>query len=205
MQESCPEREMNIRKALFRFTLVLSILVGAALPICHERFFDKSEVDINLPENWKRMSIQEKLNNLDGLLSKKAAFFPLSKITQLNIRRHLKKVIVGKEDEVLREGFHYSFGFRFDIGWKELGLLGVAGFASVWMIYLPIRAVIFLIPYTPMIHFPSPPLGGRVESLNFLMRPEPVSLASVRITLFSFLVLEEQPNRPKKPSAVWID
>ena len=205
MQESCLEREMNIRKALFRFTLVLSILVGAALPICHERFFDKSEIDINLPENWKRMSIQEKLNSLDGLLSKKAVFFPLSKIIQLNIRRHLKKVIIGKEDEVLREGFHYSFGFRFDIGWKELGLLGVAGFASVWMIYLAIRAVIFLIPYTPMIHFPSLPLGERVESLNFLMRPEPISLANVRITLFFFLVLEERPNRPKKPSAVWID
>ncbi|GEM_PF-767947 len=205
MQESFPEREMKIRKALFRFTLVLSILVGAILPICHNRFFDKSEVDINLPENWKRLSIQEKLNSLDGLMSKKAAFSPLSKITQLNIRRHLKKVIVGKEDEVLREGFHYSFGFRFDIGWKELGLLGVAGFASVWMIYLAIRAVIFLIPYAPLIHFPSPPLGGRVESLNFLIRPEPVSLVSVRITLFSFLVLEEQPNRPKKPSAAWID
>jgi len=196
---------MNIRKALFRFTLVLSILVGATLPICHNQFFDKGEVDINLPENWKQLSIQEKLNSLDGLISKKAVFSPLSKITQLNIRKYLKKVIVGKEDEVLREGFHYSFGFRFDIGWKELGLLGVAGFASVWMIYLAIRAAIFLIPYAPLIHFPSPTLGGRVESLNFLIRPGPASLVSVRITLFSFLVLEEQPNRPKKPSAAWID
>ena len=32
-------------------------------------------------------------------------------------------MIVGKEDEVLRDGFNYSFGFRFDMGWKELGLL----------------------------------------------------------------------------------
>lgn len=205
MQVSCYKREMNKRKALFRFTLVLSILVGTALPICHERFFDKSEVEINLPENWRRMSIQEKLNSLDGLLAKKAVFSPLSKIIQLNIRRQLKKVILGREDEVLREGFHYSFGFRFDIGWKELSLLGMAGFASVWMVYWAIRSVIFLIPYTPMIHFPSPSLGGRVESLNFPMRPEPVSLASVRVTLFFFLVLEERPNKPKKPSAVWID
>jgi hypothetical protein len=175
------------------------------LPICHESFFDKSEVDVNLPENWKRMSIQEKLNSLDGLLSKNTAFLPLSKIKQSNIRKQLTKMIVGQEDDVLREGFHYSFGFRFDMGWKELGLLGVAGFASVWMIYMVIGVVTLLTPYTPMIHFPLPPLGGRVESLNFLMRREPVRLASVRMTLFSFLVLEERPKGPRRPSAVWID
>ncbi len=196
---------MNLEKTLFRFTLVLSILVGAGLPICHEWFLDKSEVDVNLPENWRQLSIQEKLNSLDGLLSKKATFSPLSKITQLNIRRRLKKVVIGNEDEVLREGYHYRFGFRFDIGWKELSLLGITGFASVWMIYLTIRGVIFLIPYAPIVHFPSPPSGGRVESLHFLMRPEPDSLTHVRITLFSFLVLEERPNRPKKPNGVWID
>src|SRR4030042_2780730 len=177
---------MKLRKSLFRFIWVLSILVGAMLPICHDSFFDKSEVDITLPENWKRMPIPEKLNSLDGLLSKNTAFLPLSQIKQLNIRRQLTKMIVGKEDEVLRDGFHYSFGFRFAMGWKELGLLGVAGFSSVWIIYMVIREVTLLTPSTPMVHFPSTPLGGRVESLHFLMRREPVGLAGVRITLFSF-------------------
>jgi hypothetical protein len=175
------------------------------LPICHESFFDKSEVDINLPESWKQMSIQEKLNRLDGLLSKNTAFPLLSNIKQLNIRKQLIKMIVGKKDDVLRDGFHYSFGFRFDMGWKELSLLGVAGFASVWIIYMVISVVTLLVPYTPMIHFPSPPSDGRVESLNFLLRREPVGLASVRMTLFSFLVLEERPKGPRRPSAVWID
>ncbi|OGP88922.1 MAG: hypothetical protein A2157_01395 [Deltaproteobacteria bacterium RBG_16_47_11] len=196
---------MKLRKSLFRFMWVFSILVGAMLPICYEPFFDKSEVDITLPENWKRMPIPEKLNSLDGLLSKNTAFPPLSQIKQLNIRRQLTKMIVGKEDEVLRDGFNYSFGFRFDMGWKELGLLIVAGFASVWIIYMVIRVVTLLTPSTPMIHFPSPPLGGQVESLNFLMRREPVGLASIRITLFSFLVFEERSQGPRRPSAVWID
>lgn len=196
---------MNLGKVLFRFTLVISILVGAGLPLCHEWFSDKNEVNVTLPRNWKQMSVQEKLNSLDGLLSKKATFSPLSKITQLNIRRHLKKVVIGKEDMALREGFHYSFSFRFDIGWKELSLLGITGFASIWVIYLAIQGIIFLIPYTPTIHFSSPPRGGRVESLHFLMRPEPASLVNVRVTLFSFLVLEERRDRPKKPSAVFID
>jgi hypothetical protein len=31
------------------------------------------------------------------------------------------------------------------------------------------------------------------------------SLASVKITLFYFLALEERPKRPEKPKAVWID
>ena len=117
---------MNLRKSLFRFTWVLSILVGAMLPLCHEWFLDKNEVNVTLPENWKQMSTPEKLNSLDGLLSKNTAFLPLSKIKQLNIRKQLTKMVVGKKDEVLRDGFHYSFGFRFDMGWKELGLLGVA-------------------------------------------------------------------------------
>jgi hypothetical protein len=175
------------------------------LPICQESFFDKDEVDVSLPENWKRMSIQEKLDSLDGLLSKNTAFLPLSKIKQLNIRKQLIKMIVGKEDDVLREGFHYSFGFRFELGWKELVLLGVAGFASVWIIYMVIRVAALLTPSTPMTHFPLLPWGGRVESLNFLMRREPAGLAGVRMTLFSFLVLEERPKGPRRPSAVWID
>ena len=175
------------------------------LPLCHEWCLDKNEVNVTLPENWKQMSTPEKLNSLDGLLSKNTAFLPLSKIKQLNIRKQLTKMVVGKKDEVLRDGFHYSFGFRFGMGWKELGLLGVAGFASVWIIYMVIRMVTLLTPYRPMIYFPSPPLGGRVESLNFLMRREPVGLAHVRMTLFSFLVIEERPKGPRKPSAVWID
>jgi hypothetical protein len=116
---------MNIRKGFLKFTLVLSILVGVITPICHERFFDKNEIDVTLPENWNRMSTQEKLDGLGGLLSKGTPFFLLSEIKQLNIRRHLKKMIVDKEDEVLRGGFNYSFGFRF-FSWmgriKSLGL-----------------------------------------------------------------------------------
>ena len=135
---------MNIRKEFFRFTLVLSILVGIITPLCHE-WFDKSEVDVDLPENWKRMSIQEKLNNLDGLFSKNDTFFLLSKIKQLNIRRQFKKMIVDREDEVLRDGFRYHFGFRFFVGWKELGLMGLVGFASVWIIYAVVRVVTVLV------------------------------------------------------------
>jgi hypothetical protein len=196
---------MNIRKGFFRFTLVLSILVGTIPPLCHEWFFDKGEVDIDLPENWRRMSIQDKLNSLDGLLSKKAPFFLLSEIKQFNIRRQLRKMIVDKEDGVLRDGFKYRFSFRFYVGWEELGLLGGLGFASVWMIYACVRMVTPLIPYKPMIHFPSLPLRERVESLHFPMGCETGGLASVKITLFFFLALEERPKRPEKPRAVWID
>ena len=115
-------------------------------------------------------------------------------------------MVVGKQDEVLRDGFGYSFGFRFCVGWKELGLLGLVGFVSVWIMYGFVRGVPFLIPYAPIIHFPSAPLNRRVESLNFPVRCEPVDLASrVRITIFVFLALEERPKRPKKPGAVWID
>jgi len=196
---------MNIRKGFLKFTLVLSILVGVITPICHERFFDKNEIDANLPENWNRMSTQEKLDSLGGLLSKDTPFFLLSEIKQLNIRRHLKKMIVDKEDEALRGGFNYSFGFRFFLGWEELSLLGLAGFASVWILYVAVRVIVLLIPSASMVHFPSPPLGGRIESLNFHMGYKPASLPSVKITLFSFLVLEEGPKRPGKPGAVWID
>ena len=195
---------MNIRKCFFRFTLVLSILAGTMSPLCHE-WFNKSEVSVDLPENWKRMSIQEKLDSLDGLLAKNAIFFFQPKIKQINIRRELKKMIVDKEDEVLRDGFKYSFRFRFFVGWKELVLLGIVGFASIWIIYAVIRGVTLLIPSAPIIHFPSPPLSRRVESLNFPIGYEPVGLPSVRITLFGFLVLEERSIRPKKPGRVWID
>jgi hypothetical protein len=195
---------MFCSKSFFRLTLVLSILVGTITPFCHE-WFDKSEVDVKLPENWKRISLQEKLNNVDEIFSKKATFLPLSKIKQLNIRRQFKKKIVDKEDEVLRDGFKYSFSFRFYVGWEELGLLGWVGFASVWIIYTVVRGATLLIPSAPILHFPSSPFPGRVESLHLPIWREPASFASVRITLFGFLALEERPPRPQKPGAVWID
>ncbi len=191
-------------KGFLRFTLLLSILVGAITPLCHE-WLSKSEVDINLPENWKEMSDQGKLNSLDALFSTNAAFPLLSKIKQLSIRRQFKTMVGGKQDEVLRDGFRYSIGFRFCVGWKELGLLGLVGFASVWMIYAVLRVATWLIPSAPIIHFPSPPLRGRVESLHLPIWREPISLATVRITLFGFLTLEERPQRPPKPGGVWID
>jgi len=196
---------MNTQKGFLKFTLVLSILVGAIIPVCHERFFDKSDIDVTLPENWRRISTREKLDSLGGLLSKDAPFSLLSEIKQFKIRRQLKKMIVDKEDEVLRDGFTYSFGFHFYLGWEELSLLGLAGFASVWILYVAVRVIILLIPSAPMIHFASLPLSGRIESLNFHRGCQPASLPGVKITLFGFLVLEEGPKRPGKPGAVWID
>lgn len=196
---------MNIRKGFFRFTLVLSILVGTIPPLCHEWFFDKGEVDIDLPENWRRMSIQDKLNNLDGLLLKNAPLFLVSEIKQFNIRRQLRKMIVDKEDGVLRDGFKYRFSFRFYVGWEEWVLLGCVGFISIWIIYASVRLFTLWISYAPMIPLPSLPSSGRVESLYFPMESERGRLASVKITLFFFLALVERPKRPEKPRAVWID
>ena len=195
---------MKIQKGYMRFTLVLSIFVGIIIPLYQECFFDKSEVDINLPENWKRMSIQEKLNSLDKISSKDSPFLPLDKIKQFKMRRQLKKMIVNKKDEVLRDGFHYSFSFGFNIGWEELSLLGLIGFVAVWMIYALARGVVLLIPYTPMRHFPLPPSKVRLESLKFPILGEPVSPDSVRKTPI-VLAPEEPPKRPRKPGAVWID
>jgi hypothetical protein len=196
---------VNIQKGFFGFTLILSILFGTTPFLCHKWYFEEGEVDIKLPENWKQMSDQGKLNSLDGLLLKNTTFPLITKIKQLSIRRQFKKMVVGKQDRVLRDGFAYSFGFRFYVGWKELSLLGLVGFASVWIIYAVVRVANLLIPSAPIIHFPSPPLRGRVESLHLPIWREPVSLASVRITLFGFLALEERPQRPQKPGAVWID
>ena len=184
--------------------MVLSIFVGIIIPLYQEWFFDKGEVDINLPGDWKRMSIQDKLNSLDKISSKDSPFLPLDKIKQFKTRRQLKKIIVNKKDEVLRDGFNYSFSFGFNIGWEELSLLGLIGFASVWMIYALARGVILLIPYTPMRHFPLPPSKVRLESLKFPILGEPVSPDSVRKTPI-VLAPEEQPKRPRKPGAVWID
>jgi hypothetical protein len=196
---------MNIRKGFLGFTLVLSVLVGIITPLYHERIFDKCEVDVALPENWKRISVQERLDSLDRLLSKNAPFFLVSKIRQLNIRKQLTKMIIDKEDDILRGGRQYRFAFRFFVGWEELALLGLVGFASVWVIYGSVRVLTLLIPSAPLRHFPSPALRERVESLNFPMWREPAGLASVRITLFGVLALEERPKRLKKPAAVWID
>ena len=196
---------MDIRKGFPKFTLALSILVGVCTFICHDRFFDKNEIDVTLPDNWNRMSTQEKLDRLGGLMSRDAPFSLLPEIKQFKIRRQLKKMVVDKEDEVLRDGFHYSFGFHFNLGREELSLLGLAGFISVWVLYIAVRVIILLILSAPMIHFPLPPLRTRIKFLNFRQRHKLASFLGVRITLFSFLVREEEPKRPAKPRAVWID
>jgi len=194
-----------MRKGLFRFALVLSILVGVIPLICHEWLFDRGEVDVTLPENWKRMSTKERLNNLGEFLSRNEPFFLLSQIKQLRIRSQLRKMIVAKKDEVLRDGVKYSLGFRYHVGWMESGLLGLVGFASVWIIFGSIRMAVLLTPSLPRVQFPSPRLQGCVESLNFPAWREPTGIATVKITLFGFLALDERPQRPKKPQAVWID
>lgn len=177
---------MNMRNGFLKFTLLLSILVGVIPPIFHERLFDKNEVDITLPDRWNQMSTREKLDCVGELLSKNESLFLLSEIKQLNVRRHLRKMIVDNEDAVLRNGFQYTFGFRYDLGWKELSLLGAAGFASVWALYAVTNVIILLIPSKVMVHFPMPPLRGRIKSLNFLFH-------------------DKEPRRPPKPTAVWID
>jgi len=194
-----------MRKGPFRFALVLSILVGVIPLICHEWLFDRGEVDVTLPENWKRMSTKERLNNLGEFLSRNEPFFLLSQIKQLRIRSQLRKMIVAKKDEVLRDGVKYSLGFRYHVGWMESGLLGLVGFASVWIIFGSIRMAVLLTPSLPRVQFPSPRLRGSVESLNFPAWRVSTGLATVKITLFGFLALDERPQRPKKPQAVWID
>jgi hypothetical protein len=196
---------MNIRKGFLGFTLIFSVLIGTITSLYHERIFGQCEVDVSLPENWKRISVQEKLDSLDRLLSKDATFFLVSRIRQLGIRRQLTKMIIDKEDDILRGGCQYRFAFRFFVGWEELVLLGLVGFASVWVIYGAVRVLTLLIPFAPLRHFPSPALRERAESLNFPMWHDPAGLASVRITLFGLLALEERPKRLKKPAAVWID
>ncbi len=194
-----------MRNRLLKFTLLLSILVGVIPPILHERFFNKNEIDVTLPDNWNQISTQEKLDRLDELLSKNTPLPLLSEIKQLNIRRHLKKMIVDNKDQVLRDGFHYSFGFHFSLGSDELSLLGLAGFAFVWVLYVAVRMIIFLISSAPMIYFPSPAAAGRIEFHNFDTEYKPSSLLGVKITLFGFLVLREGLKRPAKPRAAWID
>jgi hypothetical protein len=57
-----------MRQGFLRFAVVFSILAGATPIVCHDWFFDKGEVDITLPEGWKRMSTQKRLDSLDGRL-----------------------------------------------------------------------------------------------------------------------------------------
>jgi len=194
-----------MRNGFLKFTLLLSILVGVIPPIFHERLFDKNEIDVTLPDHWNRMSTQEKLDRLAELLSRNEPFFLLSEIKQLNVRRHLRKLIAGKEDEALRDGFHYRFGFHFNLGKEELSLLGFAGFASVWILYAVMRGIILLIPSALMMRFALPPLRGRLKSLNFPKKYKPASILGVKIACFGFLVREEEPQRPAKPRALWID
>ncbi len=166
-----------MRSSFLKFTLLLSILAGASTFAYYDRFFDKHDIDVTLPENWRRMSTQEKLDRLDGLLSKSALFSPLSEIEQFKLRRRLRKMIVDRDDEVLGNGFNYRLGFHYDLGWKELSLLGLAGFASVWIVYAMASIIILLIPRgitEPSLSLPS---SGRVR----------------------------YPERPPKPRAVWID
>lgn len=196
---------MKRRNVFLKFTLLLSILVGVIPPIFHERFFDKNQIDVILPDHWNRMPTQAKLDCLGGLLSKDAPFFLLSEIKHLNVKRHLKKMIVDQEDEVLKDGFRYSFSFHFDLGREELSLLGLAGFASVWTLYVVTRGIAFLIPCVLMIRSSLPPLRGRMRPVSFGKEHSPVSFFGVKITLFNFLLRKEGPKRPAMPRAVWID
>ncbi len=194
-----------MKKGFLGSVWVLSILAGTIFVVCHEWIFDRNEIDMTLPENWKRMPAQERLDSLDGFLSKNETFFLISKITQLRIRSHLRKMILSREDQLLRDGVRYSLGFRYRVGWMESGLLGLAGFASVWLIYGSVAIAILLVPALPMVHFPYPRLKGVVETLNLPAGRAPAGLTNVRITLFGFLALDEHSKRPKKPGAAWID
>jgi hypothetical protein len=197
--------KIKMHKIFLGLTLVLSLLAGIIIPLYHERLFGQCEVDITLSENWKRISVQEKLDNLNRLLSKNTVFPLVSEIRQLSIRRQFIKMIADQEDDILKAGRQYRVAFHFSVGWKELALLGLIGFTSVWVIYGSVRALTLLIPIPPLRHFPSPTLEEQVESLHFPGWREPEGLPSVRITLFGFLALEERPKRLKKPAAVWID
>ena len=161
---------MNIRKGFFRLTLTLSILIGIIIPFSHKWIFDdKSQVNVNLPNDWGKWSLQERLNRIDGLLSNDAHFSLLPKIEQLNIRRQLKERIISdvktpkptveellgpRPVEGLKKKLDLSFlpdqpkprfigyFFYFNVGWRELSLLAFVGFASPWLIYLFIKWVI---------------------------------------------------------------
>ncbi len=196
---------MNMQNRFFKVALVFSILAGACTAACYGRFFSTASVDVILPENWQRMSAQEKLESLGSLLSKGSLFIPISEIKQVKIRRQLKKMIVNGKDAVLEDGFNYRFSFRYDLGWEELSLLGVVGFASVWMLYVAARTIVLLVPAVTGISFRSLPSDVWVASLNPDRRREIDFLPSVKKGGFSFFAPPKSPKRPEKPRAVWID
>jgi hypothetical protein len=139
-------------------------------PFCHKWIFDeKSEVNVDFPDDWKNRSLQERLNSIDGLLLNDAKFILLPKIEQLNIRRQLKDRITSDVEspkptveellgprpvEEPKKEADLSFlpdqpklrligyFFSFEAGWRELSLLAFVGFASPWLINLFIRWVI---------------------------------------------------------------
>ncbi|OGP74372.1 MAG: hypothetical protein A2V86_15580 [Deltaproteobacteria bacterium RBG_16_49_23] len=150
---------MNIRKGFFRLTLVVSIILGILTPFCQEWYFKSYKVTIYFPDNWGKVSLQEKLNSIDVLLSNKADYFLLPRIEQSNIRRQLKERIISdaklppnkpqgeivdpavkKLSDLINETREGSFSFK--PGWRELSLLVFIGFISPWLIYLFIRWVI---------------------------------------------------------------
>ena len=196
---------MNVRENLLKLSLILSILIGVMIPVFHERFFDPINVDVHLPENWRRMSTQEKLDCMGGLLSADTPFPLLAKIRQWNIKKQFKKMIVDKRDEVLRDGFQYRFSFRYHLGREELSLLGLAGLALVWMMYLSVRAIVFFIPSAPIVLYPLSPWKDRIETLQIGLSRQPDRLPGAPIPLPGLLSYEGGTKRPEKPRAVWID
>ncbi len=194
-----------MRNRFLKFTSLLSILVGVCTFACYDQFFDEGHVDITLAADWQRLSTQDKLSRLGGLLSRDAPFSLLAEIKQFKIRRQLRKMIVRKEDEVLGEGFNYRLGFRYDLGWEELSLLGLAGFTSVWTLYVAGRIIILVIPPALMMRFPLHPLRGRTKPFNLRKKYRTASLSSDKITSVNLLVHQEERKKPGKPRAVWID
>lgn len=146
---------MNIRKGFFRFTLVLSILIGIIIPLCNEWIFDKREVFVELPKGLENRPIQEQLNGIDKLFLHPPPFtvlneregnisvFRLPKIEQWNIKRQFKRKIISEASEkISKEWLTIADTFSFKVGWRELSLLAFVGFASTWLVYLFIRWVI---------------------------------------------------------------
>lgn len=193
-----------MQRRLLKFALVLSFFAGVIPLICQKAFFPKSEVDLTLPENWKRMSTQERLDRLDGILSKNEPFFLLSRIRQLTVRSYLRKMIVSKKDETLKDGFRYSLRFYYDIGWLESGLLGLAGFTSIWIVYGFFKVTSPFLRRLPVTGFPSR-WSRRAESLPLPASCELTDPSRIGLPVSGLLTIDEGPKRPRKPRAAWID
>ena len=142
---------MNLKKGFFRLTLVLSILVGIMTPFCHEWIFDeKSVVEVSFPLNF---SLQEKLKGSflnprveDYLALCGVDHLRLSKIKLLNIQRQLRDIIISEAKRPPKEADKWEkyrvYRLSFKVGWRELSLLALVGFASTWVIHLFIRWVV---------------------------------------------------------------